>query len=651
MRAQRWFKWGMALALAMMVGQTSDVWAMPMSAQAHSDDPDDVVHFVDFRPAAGSTISDDQPEISVLIYLTDDNWRYSDEFAGVEVFGCGSLREGDDGFSQVPESPQELPVHLRSLATEVWRVTVDLEDAGCTLEFPSGMDVIVTLSVSSQHRFIPITLGTNFDAVSWSFEVDDPTAPPIAFDPPPPLLIENLSPSTVNAGSTVTVRGQGFTVPSTLNRFQGARAYMSLDDGFVPVSTTVESSTALRFSVPDGVTCGNHLVQIRNPEVLDFVGSNVQHQSVPIGLSVRCPLEVSTPPTPEVDAVVPERATRGTTVSVNGRGFLAAEGDALSIVLLDGDPVETEYVSESHLRFQVPDDAACREHDLQVRGPGQRFDSPPRLSNVASFGVNCDDQASPVGEAFFDATSLEVVGTPELGANVRFRGVVANTGDAEGGSPIELFVDASAIGAVTRTLGPDQQLTFTSDAYTFERPGNYEVKLRTPDDALTRIVRIPSSDDGGNAATGLTELDTNGNCVLDTPEFLGAIDAWITEAIGNDLFFDAIDAWISESNICGSAAGLEESAPLNLHARLAPSGRALHLATSDPMATLSHVEVFNLAGETVFEARPDRPRMSWHLHGTDGRPIPNGVYLYRAVVQDARGERGVTGIHRIVILR
>lgn len=624
-----------------------------MGLVAHLATDADLPHFGDIRPAVESTLATSPSEISVVVYDGDRLRQVWEPSITLVIIGCGTFRWNDPGTETTHIEDVEVNAGISPpsffMVSDGWRFTVDLRAVGCTLSAGVNMAMIIADTVSSAN----IGSARRANSMAWTFAIDGRDDFVLPLDPPQALEIGDIDPNWGRPGRPITLRGTGFIQPSPFNRFQGSRVHVLSSDGPVPVDTTVVDDGELRFAVPSALPCGGYMLQVHNPEAVTFLGTNVAYQSSPVGFEIQCVRDVPTVPTPEIASLSPDQGPPGTSVTVTGSGFLGSNGDALSTVHWDGNPLEgTEYVSASELRFKLPLFVNCGEHEIQVRNPGPQFNSPPIPSNTTTLTVTCDDEPPTLDAPIFDVTALDVVGNARLGATVQVRGEVANTGDVAGTAEIRLEVNGDSLASASRAINPDEQVTFTSEPFTFDTPGTYTFRLHTQNDERIRTVEIAGQPgNGGEDITGLASLDANGNCVLDTPEFLNAIDAWINEGLPNDVFFDAIDAWVAESDVCGSAAGLEGSMPATVHAQMAPSGRTLHMTVSDPAASLAHVRVFNLAGEVVFEARPNRSRLSWHLHLADGRPIPNGVYLYRATVQDSRGERRTTDIQRVVVVR
>ncbi len=186
------------------------------------------------------------------------------------------------------------------------------------------------------------------------------------------------------------------------------------------------------------------------------------------------------------------------------------------------------------------------------------------------------------------------------------------------------------------------------------------------------VVTLTVTDDAGNTATArcrvivgdphpLRVLDANGNGVIDTPEFFRALDFWVSGAplpgteyqeqrtIDDALFLRILDLWVSGAPI---------ETVLGLGLRLSPQGAGTGAATTDAGRAIElrvrmgsrallvgaqgagalsiaglRLELYDLSGRTVARARSAGPRLRLALP----ERLPNGVYLYRVVAQDARG--------------
>ena len=63
------------------------------------------------------------------------------------------------------------------------------------------------------------------------------------------------------------------------------------------------------------------------------------------------------------------------------------------------------------------------------------------------------------------------------------------------------------------------------------------------------------------------------------------------------------------------------------------------------------VTVYDTSGRAIFTDETGGSQLSWPLLATDGRFLPNGVYLYRAVVRDVSGKWTYLPIRKVLVLR
>ena len=63
------------------------------------------------------------------------------------------------------------------------------------------------------------------------------------------------------------------------------------------------------------------------------------------------------------------------------------------------------------------------------------------------------------------------------------------------------------------------------------------------------------------------------------------------------------------------------------------------------------VHVYNLAGISVFQSKQtEKPNLRWNMLGTDGKRVPNGVYLYAVDALLGDGKTIRTDLKKLVIL-
>jgi len=153
---------------------------------------------------------------------------------------------------------------------------------------------------------------------------------------------------------------------------------------------------------------------------------------------------------------------------------------------------------------------------------------------------------------------------------------------------------------------------------------------------------------------GLRQFDTNGNCVIDDPEFFTAVERWVNGQIDNSLFFDLIDAWIQQTNVCTSGSSV---APVSLTLRATSQGVAFQAqvqaqaqARGSGVAKMS-VRIYDLQGRTIWRGKAAGSRLVWMYRTREGLPVANGVYLYEALLRDESGQILHRQIRTLTVLR
>ena len=68
------------------------------------------------------------------------------------------------------------------------------------------------------------------------------------------------------------------------------------------------------------------------------------------------------------------------------------------------------------------------------------------------------------------------------------------------------------------------------------------------------------------------------------------------------------------------------------------------------------LEIYNLAGRVIFRrdaqaSASGGATFRWNLERSDGRPVANGVYLYRVSARDAQGEERASLVRKLLVLR
>ena len=115
-------------------------------------------------------------------------------------------------------------------------------------------------------------------------------------------------------------------------------------------------------------------------------------------------------------------------------------------------------------------------------------------------------------------------------------------------------------------------------------------------------------------------FDLNGNGRVDDAEFFAAIDEWVSGKISDQMFFALIDLWVQGANL--NALGLSP----------APGSKRERVLS---------LEIFDLSGRAVLKQplRFSTDRSLGHVLSMLRQRVklPNGVYLYVAVVRTAEG--------------
>lgn len=607
-------------------------WATPSYA-GHT------IEFSQLSPSSNSTIAPGQTVFSFraeVVVPADPDFPH---FMGIEQssieFEAWSPAEGwqpichllwvDDGASVDNTFEGGLIVAMRFTAN----LAVDRQCSDSP--FPTGKIRVIA-------GVMTLPLFAKFKT-TWELHVAEPDLS----DPPSALELARLNPSSGSPSTPVTIAGRGFA--------NGAQA---LFDG-ADVPTSRVSDEELRFTAPIDADCGEHDVQVANPERVTNAGILPPEFSNVVTFRVLC--ETPAPPPvalPRIDGFFPsDRGHPGKAIILRGSGFHVG-----SAIYWNGNPIDSEYIRDSNgtnLRFEVPSRTACGTHDVGVLNPG-----PPRAkSNVVAFRVTspCQGDGAPPPEEpeapFFEALSLDVPPTVSVGDAVTFEGRVRNAGDADGTANVVFLVEGDTVGETSRSLAAGETRTVTSISYTFSQPGTFTVELRTPDDAISETVSARATTENAPPDTGgqdgLLGLDSNANCTLETSEFLAAIDGWIDRLIGDDLFFEAIDAWIEASDICPSTAGTERMDTLRVHTQA--TDRAVRFSALHPGVASISVRVFSLEGRRIFASTGNGSRLSWHLRGPDGKPVANGSYLYRVTVHEMDGSVRRSDVRRLIVLR
>lgn len=145
-------------------------------------------------------------------------------------------------------------------------------------------------------------------------------------------------------------------------------------------------------------------------------------------------------------------------------------------------------------------------------------------------------------------------------------------------------------------------------------------------------------------------FDTSGNGMIDDPELMTMMDAWLRNDLTDDQFLQGMDFWISGRQVRSSAAPATSS---NDRLTVATSSRGQTLtfrAQAENVAAMQ-VDVYGLDGRPVFSGETSGSQLAWHMGTSEGGPVANGVYLYRVTARTSDGHLQRSQPARIPILR
>ena len=106
----------------------------------------------------------------------------------------------------------------------------------------------------------------------------------------------------------------------------------------------------------------------------------------------------------------------------------------------------------------------------------------------------------------------------------------------------------------------------------------------------------------------LKSFDVNNNDLIDDAEFFAIIDAWINGQLDDVLFFDAIDLWVSQRPISSAEIG---------GLKVQADGRALVITSQSMGAASIAIQIFDLAGRTVFAGETAGTKLYWNYLDQD----------------------------------
>lgn len=257
-------------------------------------------------------------------------------------------------------------------------IKVDIPAAGCSLPIDGSQ---VEVSVTAEAR-TPLG-GNSMATYNWTFfsTGSSSTSPPPAANQPPPFEIQSVSPTPLVPGQPSVINGRGF-----------ASATQLLFNTEVIDSTFNTFSRAIQFRVPEGLQCGDHSIQLRNPG-----GEREYSNMLTFEITQNCesPTFRVILPTPRlddplaIDSLFQESGSPGDNVIVNGSGFIAD-----SRVYFNREGLNTTYIGPDSLRFTVPPGTPCGRYDVYVRNKTAQSDL---NSNTMTYSVNIGCQQAGSG--------------------------------------------------------------------------------------------------------------------------------------------------------------------------------------------------------------------------------------------------------------
>jgi len=241
-------------------------------------------------------------------------------------------------------------------------IMVDISDAGCSLPI-NGTPIDVKVIAESRAPNGVTSIG----AIEWTFfsTGSSSSPPPPAATEDPEFELTAVNPTPLVPGQTRLISGKGLT----------SNTRVVFNTGELENTSFNSTTQRITFLVPEGIYCGEHTVQLRNPggsrEYSNIRTYTITQNCVDTDPDDSPDLIILPPPTfgdedpgLAIDSLFPESGSPGTVVIINGAGFL----DAKSYVLFDGEIMQTgEYLSDEQMRFTIPPGTPCQKLPVQIR--------------------------------------------------------------------------------------------------------------------------------------------------------------------------------------------------------------------------------------------------------------------------------------------
>jgi hypothetical protein len=377
--------------------------------------------------------------------------------------------------------------------------------------------------------------------------------------------------------------------------------------------------------------------------------------------------------------------------SVSSGGNLATAALPAEIVLVDGlsfgehsqihlqiDNVDlrvaTRVSSQNHLEFVTPLGLPCGEHSIYLKDEDPLvLDADRAVSHFIPFQIRCltgttSRSATPADPWLESLQPLPV----QIGAAIRITGSNFVFGSETTEMPKVLIDDWE----VSSWWISDHQILLNSlpgnlacgdhkmqivnviedyagisdgpgfgflPASTKEIRGNHLPFHVVCDKSLTSP--LPAKKRSQNL-TSLTEIDSDGNCLLSDPEFLQAIDFWVSGQLTTELFLQAVDAWIHQSILCSDKA---HSASLLFRSSRSTIPHHLNLRDEQEKNIVERVDIYSLNGDRIPTPISRGATQNMVLQEIE-KGLPNGVYFCHFTLQKADGS-SVSEWMKIAVLR
>jgi len=464
-----------------------------------------------------------------------------------------------------------------------------------------------------------------------------------------PLAINSVNPEPAQPGDQVTVEGSGFAFAV------GPLNSVILVDGNEVSTGSADTDNdgnpdALTFQVPNGAGCGDHELQVKNPSPTPIV--------TPPEFSGKATLRVFC-----VSGLQPQQAAPGDQVTVQGGGFLVPNpvlNKSGSAVIFDGSAVATTVVSGTELTFQVPQNAAQGQYNVRVEnpipiGPGGV------TSNQVTLTVSGGGASGQPPQADFSFAP----GNPAPGVPVQFadqstdpdQDIQSWTWDFDGDgnadssdqNPSHAFASG---GSFTVTLTVTDGTGQSDSASETIRVGGQSPALSVE----AAVAQLVSNDPGGD----------NPDRVIGDEEIERAIQLWIAgnpvpdtdgKTIGDQKMQALIGLWVQGQPVSTASATAPlrplRAGPLSLD-DVRVAGRSSGVRTLEAVGTgIARVRavVYDQAGRRVLTRESAGHTLSLPLRDDAGRPLANGVYLYRVAVRGAGGHAIRSDVRKLIVLK